>query len=294
MSRATPGVLAMLAATACFTGMLMFVKLAGDAAVPLELVFWRGLLGGLAVMAWTWRGGVRVQRVDLLALRTVAGASAMMCFFTAVQGMTVAEVSLVQKVHPVLVTVAAPFVVGRGDKAEGPVWTALGMGLIGSAILLAPGALEGSWWSLWALAAALLSAVAHLTLRVLGRTERPEVIVAWFQLGAACFAYAGAWIQLGHPLGIPPLAIWPEIVGIAVCATGGQLFMTHAYRQGKAPSVAAATYAGPLFAVLVDALVFGMLPGWTAWVGGALVVAAGLTLLTGTARPERWVRMVAG
>ena len=61
-------------------------------------------------------------------------------------------------------------------------------------------------------------------------------------------------------------------------ATLGQLFMTHAYRAGEAPGVAAAGYASVVFSALLGWLFWSEAPSTAAWMGGGLVVAAGLLL----------------
>ena len=62
-------------------------------------------------------------------------------------------------------------------------------------------------------------------------------------------------------------------------ATLGQLLMTHAYKRAKAPIVAVASYAGPLVAVGADLIAFGVLPTWNVYVGGGIVMCAGMLLL---------------
>ena len=51
--------------------------------------------------------------------------------------------------------------------------------------------------------------------------------------------------------------------------------MTRAYQVDRAARVAAATYAGPLFGVLADIVVFATVPGWDMAIGGALILVSG-------------------
>lgn len=276
-----PGILDMVGATLTFVLMVACVKWAGDATPTMELVFWRGFLGGLATLPALRRTGLRVTRWDVLLVRTGLGFLAMTCFFTAAQHLSLAEVELISKVQPVLVAVGAPLLYGAAERPGGAVWSALGIGVLGAALLVAPGAVQGSAYGLWAVGAAVFAAGAHLTLRFLGRTESPRVVVFWFQMGSAALAWGVASWQAGAPMGLPETSAWPAILAIAAFATWGQLLMTRAYQREPAAAVAATSYTGPLFAVLGDLLLFAVWPGWNAWVGGPLVLLAGLMLLLG-------------
>ena len=65
-------------------------------------------------------------------------------------------------------------------------------------------------------------------------------------------------------------------------ATLGQLLMTLAYKRAKAATVATASYAGPLVAVVADIIAFSVFPTWNVYVGGSIVVLAGILLLRQT------------
>ena len=58
--------------------------------------------------------------------------------------------------------------------------------------------------------------------------------------------------------------------------------MTMAYKKEKAAVVAVASYAGPLMAVLADAMAFSTLPSWNGYFGGAIIIIAGVLLIRDT------------
>jgi drug/metabolite transporter (DMT)-like permease len=72
------------------------------------------------------------------------------------------------------------------------------------------------------------------------------------------------------------------LFAVGAFATAGQLLLTRAYAVERAPVVAAASYAGVLWAFLLDLIVFGETP--TVWVfaGGGLVVLSSLYLALGS------------
>lgn len=272
----------MLLATLAFTAMNAFVKLGTAAFTPYELVFWRSAIGAALVLPLAWRRGkLALASPWMMIGRTLFGVTAMTLGFAALRGLSLAEASLLFQLQPVLVALIAPLVFGAQERVGPGIWGAMGLGFTGAAFILAPGALSGSVWGLLALASAVFSAGAHLFLRPLGKEEDDRAIVFWFLAGSAVVSGAVAPLAQGHAVPVAPSASWLVLLGLAASATVGQLFLTRAYQRERAAVVAATAYAGPLLAAAVDALVFGVLPGWHAWVGGALVVAAGLGLLTG-------------
>ena len=55
--------------------------------------------------------------------------------------------------------------------------------------------------------------------------------------------------------------------------------MTAAYQREKAAIVSTASYAGPVAAVIADIIAFGDFPSWNGYLGGGIVIAAGVLLL---------------
>lgn len=164
-------------------------------------------------------------------------------------------------------------------------WLALGLGLAGTAVLLAPTLAVGSVHGLIAIVATVFSAGAHLCLRRLGETDSARAIVFWFQLGAASLA-ALASTLFGDGLSWPHGGLWPLLALAAAGSTVGQLLVTRAYALDRAGLVAAASYAGPVWAVLADLVVFGVVPRLPVVAGGALVVAGGWLLIRSPRPPH--------
>ena len=205
----------------------------------------------------------------------------MTCYFTATKGLALADLSIISKLQPILVALAAPWILGRGERPASGVWAAVLVGFMGTALLLGPQLEIGASAGLLALGATVLSGGAHLTVRALGRTEPPATIVFWFQVAILILSLGGLQLTDGSGLPWPPRELWPWLLLCGVTATLGQLAMTYAYRVDRAPTVAAAAYTAPLFGVIADLVAFGRWPTPNAWLGGLLVVGAGLWLVTG-------------
>ncbi len=274
------GVLLMMAAALALTVMIGFVKVARAELTAMEVMFWRGLISvPLAFLVALRGGGIGLNNRRVFAVRAALGTTAMFCFFSATKELPLADLSLLYKLQPILVALIAPLVLGDSERSGWRLWLVLTAGVTGCAILLAPQAAVDLTPGLWALGATVFSAGAHVCVRVLGKTDRPAVVVMWFQLVMTLCALGVTLISTGGTLPRAPTHLWPVLLGCGVCATVGQLLMTTAYSIERAPTVAAAAYVGPLWALIGDVVFFELVPGLNALAGGVIIVGAGLWML---------------
>jgi drug/metabolite transporter (DMT)-like permease len=274
------GPLYMIGATLAFTVMVTLVKVARAELSAWEIIAWRGIVAAPIAALMSVRVGLRPHNVRTLALRCVLGFTAMSMYFTAVKGLPVTDLALITRLQPILVGAMAPLLLGVDERSPWWVWGVLVVGLTGCAILLTPELSMGLWsYGLLAVGGTALAAGAHITLRVLGRTEDPRVVVFWFQMVMLILAVAGTWLQTGRPVAVPSAPMFPVVIGAGLAAVVGQMLLTQAYRVDRATLVAAAGYTGPLWAVLADILVFATAPTIHAVVGGTIVIGAGLALV---------------
>ena len=270
------GPLLMLVATFVLTCMSATVKVARTELGALDIVVWRSVFA--IPFAWWFvrRGPLGIEQKGVMAVRVCLGFGAMFCFFTALKGLPLADTNLITKLQPVLIALGAPLFLGRSERVDGRTWAMLIVGVTGTAILLAPDLSQGSVWGLWALASSLLSAGAHIALRGL-KSERSEAVVFWLQIAFFLMALALVLLVNGR-LVVPSAQIWPALIGVGLLAATGQLLMTRAYALDTASRVATVRFVGPVWGILLDVIFFGGWPALHVWVGGAVVVSAGLAV----------------
>ncbi len=262
-----------------FGGMTVMVKLMNAELPEQELVFWRSLFALpliLAVVLRARRDLIAVNRWSMLR-RTLFGFAAMLMFFYALSRMTLAESAILIKLQPIWVALLAPLVVG--ERPGGKVWAALTAALAGAFLVLGPSISTGviSLAGLAALGASLFSALAHLELRRLGRTDHSEVVVLNFTVLLIVF---GGLLSI--PVAeMPEPSHWPLLAGLGLFATIAQFLMTRAYQSAPAPLVATIGYLSLPVAALLDWAVFQTIPSWWTVFGGLLIIAAGVALVLG-------------
>lgn len=270
------GPLLMIAATLVLTCMSATVKVARTELGTLDIVVWRSLFA--IPFAWWWVRGaaLTITKKRVLGIRIGLGFAAMLCFFTALKGLPLADTNLITKLQPVLIALGAPLFLGRSERVQPSTWALLVVGLVGTAILVAPDLSTGSVWGLWALASSLFSSGAHIALRAL-KDERSEAVVFWLQIYVFIAALVLAFAIQGG-VAIPSPSMWPALAGVGLFAAAGQLLMTRAYALDTASRVAAVRFVGPVWGIALDVLFFGGWPAIHVWIGGAIVVTAGLVV----------------
>jgi drug/metabolite transporter (DMT)-like permease len=136
-------------------------------------------------------------------------------------------------------------------------------------------------------AAAIFSALAHVTIRKTSATEAPEVVVFHFALHAAIVALAwglaAGEFQLAH-LSAKSLAL---IAGTALFGTLGQLWMTRAYGLAAAARIAMVTYAAIPLSLAADILLWGAHAAAGSLAGAGLLVVAGWLLTRKPSEPTQ-------
>ena len=261
-----------LAAASWGTWSLFLVPTGLPWIVTSALVF--AIMGAVA-LPFALRVRVRWDRetLVLLLLNTAFDALNLVAFFAAMAHTTLAIAVLTHYAAPILIAIAAPRIDGVTSRGVGP---AAAVALIGLVVVLEPwrehdgGALLGAAFGL---ASACCYAGNVFVVRRLARRIGPIPALSYHSLLAAVillpFALGGLPAVTGSDLGI--LAIGATTIG----AVSGVVFATGLLRIGSARA-AVLTFAEPLVAVGVGALVWEQPLHPLAALGGAMVIGAGI------------------
>jgi drug/metabolite transporter (DMT)-like permease len=272
------GILSMLAAVAFFSLMDAQLKLLAAHYPPLQVSFLRGATSlPFVLLPILLRGRLarlRPVNVRLHLLRGVLSVVMLGSFIVAVRESSLATTYSIFMCAPLVVAALSARMLG--ERVTRLQWMAIGVGLAGVLLMLRP---EGAQWisvgSVAAVVAALCYSLAVITLRVLARTDTTESMVFSFTFLLA----VGAGL-LSIPGWTPVLwAHWPLLAGVGLLGSLGQHFITEAFRNAPASVVTPFEYTALLWGVLLDLVVWGVLPGAVTLVGGAIVIGAGLFLI---------------
>jgi drug/metabolite transporter (DMT)-like permease len=258
-----------------FSVMSVLVKLAARELPTGEIVLARATVTLALSFVLVRRAGLSpwgTQRGRLL-VRGILGFSGLAFYYLSLARLPLAEATTLQNTVPVLTALLAWWLL-----AEPIGWAAafaIACGLGGVALVARPAG-EGDVVGIaCALAAAVSSSLAYVTVRKLSRTEHPLVIVLYFPLVAM-------------PLAIPWAAadsVWPSphgwllLAGIGAATQVGQVFLTKGLAVERAGRATSMGYLQICFAIIWQMLVFGDAPSvWT--IGGATLIVAGTLAVT--------------
>lgn len=269
----------MLLATLLFATMGVCVKLASAQYGAGEIVFYRGVIGVVFILALTaWRGGsLRTRLPGMHFWRSFTGVISLSLWFYAIGGLplaTAVTLNYMSSVWMALFMVGGAVMLGAA-RVDGRLVASVLVGFVGVAMVLQPTvARDQLWYGLAGLMSGLLAAFAYLQVTALGRAGEPENrIVFYFSLASVGFGALALLVQGGQEHDARGVAL---LLAIGVLATTAQILMTRAYAIGRTLSNASLQYMGIIFAFIYGVTLFADPVTLMAIGGMTLIVGAGI------------------
>ena len=230
----------MISSALSFSLMGVCVKTLGGRIPVTEVVLARSLVSLLLSVLMLRQAGLNPwgQRRWLLVLRGVIGTAALLCVFAALARLPLAPATVLQYLQPTFTALLAWLLL---RERVGPrVLLAAVLGWLAVVLLSNPAELSGLFGPvaglllgqrseplplagvLLALAGALLSACAYVSVRALGRSEHPLVIVFYFPLVGLVLTLPAVLIDPVLPTG----AEWLALLGVGLFTQLGQIGIT--------------------------------------------------------------------
>ena len=268
----------MVSAVALFSLMDAQLKLLAEHYPPLQVAFLRGLLSVPFVVGPVLLRGhlARLKPVNV-PLHLVRGAMAVVmltAFVYAVRATSITATYSIFMCAPLVV--AALAVPMLGEKVARAQWIAIGVGLAGVLLMLRPA--DSQWGlagTLAALVAVAMYALSVITLRRLAQTDTTESMVFSFavllSVGSGLLAIPG-WVPL-------QLSDWPYMLGVGLTGAIAQGLITTAFRHAPASVITPFEYTALVWGVILDLVIWHVLPSGVTLVGGSVVIGAGLYII---------------
>ena len=278
------GIAMALAAVMCFAAMSTLVKQATEYSPTGQIVFFRSLFAMVpALMFACFRGELgqafATKRLGGHLLRSVLGVTAMFLTFAALAYLPLAEATAIAYATPlIMVFLAAIFLKEVVRRYR---WSAVLVGFLGIGIILVPmfdRDVDKNFTIgvMIALGAASLSACAAIQVRQLVDSESSLTIVLYFSLFSSIVAL------LSIPFGWSSLDLKQTLILVSAGLLGGvaQLLHTQSFRYADASLVAIFQYTSMIWAVCFGYIIFNDVPEITTWIGAAVVIGAGIFVIT--------------
>ena len=173
----------MTAAAVCFALMNGIIREVSQDLHPFQIAFFRNFFALMFMLPWLVRtgiGGLHTNHFRLHLLRAAIGLSAMLCWFTSISLLPLAEAVALNFTVPMFATIGAALVLHEVVRARR--WTATAIGLLGVVIILRPGFAEVTPAMMLPIVASVFMAAAILIVKTLSRHDDAGTMVVYMNL----------------------------------------------------------------------------------------------------------------
>ncbi|WP_428647286.1 DMT family transporter [Roseibium sp.] len=270
----TIGALWILLAAFLFSIMVTLIKFLGQNLSVFQILFVRQavmlaivtprILSGLPTSLATKRPWLQLSRVAV-------ATTAMLCGFTAVIELPLADATAISFSKTFFLTIFAIWLLG--EKVGIHRWGATIVGFLGVLLMLRPDG-EGliDPYALLALSGAACAGLVMIIVRMLTRTDSTLTILTYQAFGVGLIMLVPA-VLTWHA---PTLAQWGLLLLVGIVSWAAQTANIQAFRAGEATAIASLDYTRLLYATVFGALVFSQWPRVETLFGAAVIIAASI------------------
>ncbi|MFD1341324.1 DMT family transporter [Litorisediminicola beolgyonensis] len=284
--RPVVGISWMIATGICFVMVTALVKTLGGSVPAAESAFLRYLLGLVfLVPVWTRLRQMRLTRrqLRLFGVRGAFHTLGVICWFYAMSRIPIAEVTAMNYLNPIYVSILAVFFLGERIALRRILAIVAALG--GALLILRPGFRELDPGHIAMIATALFFAGSYLTAKILSDEIEAGLVVAMLSIVVT--------------IGLAPFAamdwVWPNawqlfvLFGVAAFATLGHYAMTRAFAAAPVTVTQPVTFLQLVWAVLLGAALFDEPPDPYVIAGGLVIVASVVFLSLREAQLKRQI-----
>jgi len=271
------GCLAVFASAFCFYFSTVVIRWSRE-VVAIDsafFAFFRFLIGFFVVctVMLVKRQGPLAKRYDLLIGRTVGNCIAVFCFYQAVRYTSLAEANILNMTYPIFIAILSWIVLP--DQRDPVALIMVGAALCGVWLILQPGRMGLSLYSLWGIGSGISAAMAIFYLNLSRQYHDANTVLFYmFGLGTMLmYAFFRSSIFWPNPT---------EFYYLALCGGAGivgQFLITLGFRYVTAVEGSVVSSSRILLAALLGpVLASDPRLGPTGWVGALLIFGANVVL----------------
>ncbi len=275
MTQANPlkGILLIVTGMAVLPFMDVIAKKLGSDGVPvLQIVWARMVFGAVLTLPFALRQsggrGILPQRPGLHALRALLLMGATFFFFSALLTLPIADALAIFFVNPLIITALSPLILGEhvGPRR----WAAVGVGFIGTLVIIRPGFQDITAGTYMAFAAGCSLALYFLlTRRIAGNAPAMVTTYDTSVMGALMLSVGMLFVWQ-----VPTWQEWGLFITLGAVATLGHWLIVRAYDHAEASLLAPFAYTEMIGAVAVGWAFFGDFPDRWTLLGVSVLIAS--------------------
>lgn len=273
-SKRTVGVLFILGAALCFALMNLFVNLAGDLPV-MQKVFFRNLIASVAVffLLLFQKEKFRIHSKECLLwlfLRSFVGFLGVILNFYAIDTIgSISDASILNKLSPFFAILFSVFLLKEKPRLYEIGFVALAF--LGALFVVKPTFTAASLPALAGVLSGASAGFAYSCVRILGTKGERGMMTVFFFSAFSTLVALPFFIAFYEPM--TPFQLFALLMA-GVSATGGQFFITAAYRFAPAKEIAVFDYSQVLFAAVLGFLFLDQLPDLWSLAGYGIIIGA--------------------
>jgi drug/metabolite transporter (DMT)-like permease len=221
----------------------------------------------LPTLFWRGRAVFNTSSIRLQVVRGGIGGLGMLCVFTGLSMISLAEVTVLLFTVPIFATLLS--IVFLSEKVGVRRWTAIFVGFLGILIIARP---QGSVSTghLFILCAALSWSTSILIAKKLTEKDTVISITFWQAMGCVPLAFIASLFVWE----LPSFVQLGALLGIAALGTVGHAMLYAALKVGQVSVILPLDYIRIIWSAGLGFILFGQLPTLHLYVGSLLIIAA--------------------
>ena len=221
----------------------------------------------LPILFWRGRAVFNTSSIGLQVIRGGIGGLGMLCVFTGLSMISLAEVTVLLFTVPIFATLLS--IVFLSEKVGVRRWTAIFVGFLGILIIARP---QGSVSTghLFILCAALSWSTSILIAKKLTEKDTVISITFWQAMGCVPLAFIASLFVWE----LPSFVQLGALLGIAALGTVGHAMLYAALKVGQVSVILPLDYIRIIWSAGLGFILFGQLPTLHLYAGSLLIIAA--------------------
>ena len=263
----------MVGAAFCFSVMNLIIRWASSELSSLQIVFFRNFFALFFMLPWVIASGpvcFRTRHLKLHGIRSFISLIAMTLWFTSLMYLPLADSVALNFTMPLFVTLGAALVLA--EKVGWRRWSATICGFAGTLVILRPGFVELSWFTMLPIVAAIFMASSVLVVKHVSQHDQPGTIVLYMNLFLTPLSL------------IPALFVWQTpsldtlilLLVLGLLAALSNLLLARSFASADASAVQPFDYMRLPFVALLGFCFFGEVPSGWIWLGGLIIAGSAI------------------
>jgi drug/metabolite transporter (DMT)-like permease len=280
------GVLFMLASALIGALNGAVTKLLSEDMNPIEIVFYRNLLGVIIILYSLNKIKISIDttKLHLLFLRGFFGALAMVLFFYTIATIPLGEAVVLNKTSPFFVTILAYYLMK--EKITLRIFFALIIGFIGIIFIMKPFGVLISFEHILGVLGGFFAACAYATIKKIKDIYDARVIMLSFMTVGLLLPLVLAFTPYVTFQMHTDFYIWALIFFMAIISTASQWFLTRAYSLSNASIIGVVSYSNIPFAIGFGLILGDAIPDKYTFIGIVFIVLGGILVSMKSSKRE--------